>query len=209
MAQTQIVRACGTPWSVEPTPGFFPDFSHANDHCFDSTTRSRLCRPGYGRRQARWATAGRGHPGETRGAPGGWRKREIRGRPPTKKQSSAASMLLASCIDANAEGLAELFMDDASIVDPDGNTTRGKAAVAEMYATAFQATPGLKVETKVDEMNFLTPDVRGCKDNRNSRPPRAMPLNSTSSVSSWSARRQVADRRDSRVCGSPGRHLTL
>ena len=60
---------------------------------------------------------------------------------------------------ANAEALAELFLDDASIVDPDGNATRGKAAVAEMYATAFQATPGLKVATKVDEVNFLTPDV--------------------------------------------------
>ncbi len=60
---------------------------------------------------------------------------------------------------ANAEALAELFLDDASIVDPDGTATRGKAAVAEMYATAFQATPGLKVETKVDEIQFLTPDV--------------------------------------------------
>ena len=60
---------------------------------------------------------------------------------------------------ANAEGLAELFLDDASIIDPDGNETRGKAAVAEMYATAFQETPGLKVESKVDEVRFLTPDV--------------------------------------------------
>jgi len=60
---------------------------------------------------------------------------------------------------ANAEGLADLFLDDASIVDPDGNTTRGKAAVAEMYATAFQANPGLKVESKVEEVQFLTPDV--------------------------------------------------
>ena len=55
-------------------------------------------------------------------------------------------MLLRSLYSsANAEALAELFLHDASIVDPDGNTTRGKAAVAEMYATAFQATPGLKV----------------------------------------------------------------
>ncbi len=60
---------------------------------------------------------------------------------------------------ANAEGLAELFIDDASIVDPDGNETRGRAAVAEMYATAFQENPGLKVNSKVDEVRFLTPDV--------------------------------------------------
>jgi uncharacterized protein (TIGR02246 family) len=60
---------------------------------------------------------------------------------------------------ANAEALAELFLDDASIVDPDGGATRGKGAVAEMYATAFQATPGLKLEPKVEEIQFLTPDV--------------------------------------------------
>ena len=60
---------------------------------------------------------------------------------------------------ANAEALAELFLDDASIIDPDGNETRGKAAVAEMYAAAFQESPGLKVESKVDEVRFLTPDV--------------------------------------------------
>jgi uncharacterized protein (TIGR02246 family) len=60
---------------------------------------------------------------------------------------------------ANAEGLADLFIDDASIIDPEGVETRGKAAVAEMYATAFQQSPGLKVNTKVDEVRFLTPDV--------------------------------------------------
>ena len=60
---------------------------------------------------------------------------------------------------ANAEGLAELFIDDASIIDPDGTETRGKAAVAEMYATAFQQSPGLKVQSKVEEVRFLTPDV--------------------------------------------------
>jgi uncharacterized protein (TIGR02246 family) len=85
----------------------------------------------------------------------------------SKPAPSAEEKLIIDGVDAfaklyssaNAEGLAELFLDDASIVDPDGNTTRGKAAVAEMYSTAFQATPGLKVESKVDEVNFLTPDV--------------------------------------------------
>ena len=60
---------------------------------------------------------------------------------------------------ANAEALAELFLDDASIIDPDGTETRGKATVAEMYAAAFQASPGLKVQSRVDEVRFLTPDV--------------------------------------------------
>jgi len=60
---------------------------------------------------------------------------------------------------ANAEGLAELFQDDASIIDPEGNTTRGKPAIAEMYATAFQEAPGLKIDSKIAEVKFLTPDV--------------------------------------------------
>jgi uncharacterized protein (TIGR02246 family) len=60
---------------------------------------------------------------------------------------------------ANAEALARLFHEDASIIDPDGNETRGKAAVAEMYAAAFQESPGLKVQSRVDEVRFLTPDV--------------------------------------------------
>ncbi len=59
----------------------------------------------------------------------------------------------------NAEGLVELFLDDASIIDPGGNETRGKAAVAEMYATAFQQNPGLKIQSKIEEVRFLTPDV--------------------------------------------------
>jgi uncharacterized protein (TIGR02246 family) len=60
---------------------------------------------------------------------------------------------------ADAQGLAELFLDDAVLVDPEGNETKGKAALAQMYAAAFQESPGLKLETKVQEVRFLTPDV--------------------------------------------------
>jgi len=61
--------------------------------------------------------------------------------------------------DANGAALAELFLDDGTIVDPEGNATRGKAAIAAMYAASFQDTPGLKVEPNVEEIRFLTPDV--------------------------------------------------
>jgi len=60
---------------------------------------------------------------------------------------------------ANGEAIAGLFLDDATIVDPEGKATRGKAAIAEMYAAAFQEAPGLKVEPNVEEIRFLTPDV--------------------------------------------------
>jgi uncharacterized protein (TIGR02246 family) len=60
---------------------------------------------------------------------------------------------------ANAQAMGELFLDDCSLVDPDGNATRGKAAVVALYATSFQETPGLKVEPSVEEVRFLTPEV--------------------------------------------------
>jgi uncharacterized protein (TIGR02246 family) len=61
--------------------------------------------------------------------------------------------------DANAAALADLFLDDGTIVDPDGAATRGKAAIAEMYAGSFQETPGLKIEPTVEASRFFTPDV--------------------------------------------------
>jgi uncharacterized protein (TIGR02246 family) len=60
---------------------------------------------------------------------------------------------------ANTEALAGMFIDDAEVIDPDGDTTRGKAAIAEMYAASFQNSPGIKVEPKVEEIRFLTADV--------------------------------------------------
>ncbi len=45
------------------------------------------------------------------------------------------------------------------MIDPEGNETRGKAAVAEMYAGSFQENPGLKLESQVAEVRFITPDV--------------------------------------------------
>jgi uncharacterized protein (TIGR02246 family) len=59
--------------------------------------------------------------------------------------------------DLNA--LAANFTNDANVVDSAGETTRGKAAVVEMYASSFEESPGLNLEPKVEEIRFLTPDV--------------------------------------------------
>jgi len=61
--------------------------------------------------------------------------------------------------EANAAALAELFLDDGMIVDPEGKATRGKAAIAAMYAGSFQESPGVKVEPTVEAVRFLTADV--------------------------------------------------
>ncbi len=42
---------------------------------------------------------------------------------------------------ADAKALADFFTDDVVVTDPEGVETRGKAAVAEMYAGAFQENP--------------------------------------------------------------------
>ena len=60
---------------------------------------------------------------------------------------------------ADAKALAEFFTDDVVVIDPEGTETRGKAAVTEMYASSFQENPGLKLESEVAEVRFITPDV--------------------------------------------------
>jgi uncharacterized protein (TIGR02246 family) len=60
---------------------------------------------------------------------------------------------------ADAKILNDFFTDDVVLVDPQGTETRGKAAVASMYAASFQETPGLRLESRVREVRYLTPDV--------------------------------------------------
>jgi uncharacterized protein (TIGR02246 family) len=57
------------------------------------------------------------------------------------------------------KALAESFTEDADVVDTEGESTRGRGAVAEMYASTIEETPGLRLEPKVEEVRFLTPDV--------------------------------------------------
>jgi uncharacterized protein (TIGR02246 family) len=57
------------------------------------------------------------------------------------------------------KALAACFAEEANVVDSAGESTRGKAAVVEMYAAALEENPNLKLEPKVEEIRFLTPDV--------------------------------------------------
>jgi uncharacterized protein (TIGR02246 family) len=60
---------------------------------------------------------------------------------------------------ADAKALSGFFTDEVVLIDPEETETRGKAAVAEMYARSFQENPGLKLESQVAEVRFITPDV--------------------------------------------------
>jgi uncharacterized protein (TIGR02246 family) len=57
------------------------------------------------------------------------------------------------------KALAAFFTDEANIVDSSGETLRGKPAIVDMYASAFQENPRLQLESKLQEIQFLTPDV--------------------------------------------------
>jgi uncharacterized protein (TIGR02246 family) len=57
------------------------------------------------------------------------------------------------------KALAACFADEANVVDSAGESTRGKSAVVEMYASSLEENPNLKLEPKVQEVRFLTPDV--------------------------------------------------
>jgi uncharacterized protein (TIGR02246 family) len=57
------------------------------------------------------------------------------------------------------KALAACFSDEANVIDSAGEATRGKPAIVDMYASAFDENPNLKLEPKVEEIRFLTPDV--------------------------------------------------
>ena len=85
----------------------------------------------------------------------------------TVAAASAEEKPIRELVDAFAKAystpdlkaLAAFFTDEANVVDSAGETTRGKSAIVEMYASAFEENPRLKLEPKVEEIRFLTPDV--------------------------------------------------
>lgn len=59
----------------------------------------------------------------------------------------------------DAQALAALYTEDAAVVDSSGEATRGREAIAAMYAQGFAEAPGLKIEASVETVRKLTPDV--------------------------------------------------
>ena len=79
--------------------------------------------------------------------------------PEEKAVMAAIGVFSKTYSEGDHATLASYFTDDAVIVDPEGNETRGKAAIGEMYGASFQENPGLKLESEVAEVRFITPDV--------------------------------------------------
>lgn len=79
--------------------------------------------------------------------------------PEQKAVADAVEAFSKAYSAADTKALGELFTDEVVVIDPDGVETRGKAAAIEMYAASFQENPGLKLESRVAEVRFITPDV--------------------------------------------------
>src|SRR4051812_9465000 len=59
----------------------------------------------------------------------------------------------------NAAGVADAFAEDATLVDLDGGTVRGKEAIGAQFAAGFAESSGYTLEPTIDSIRFLTPDV--------------------------------------------------
>jgi uncharacterized protein (TIGR02246 family) len=60
----------------------------------------------------------------------------------------------------NAAALADLFADDATMVDADGNTvSKGKAAIAAKFAAGFAETSNYTLESTAESIRYITPEV--------------------------------------------------
>ena len=60
---------------------------------------------------------------------------------------------------ADSKALSDLLTDDAEVIDSSGDATRGRVEVASMYADSFQGAKGLKLESSIESIRFITPDV--------------------------------------------------
>ena len=75
----------------------------------------------------------------------------------------AITDLLASFVKAynakDAKAIADLFTPDAEVEDEDGEVTRGRDAIVERFARAFEEDGGGTLTVNTDSLRFLGTDV--------------------------------------------------
>ncbi|QEH38438.1 SnoaL-like domain protein [Aquisphaera giovannonii] len=79
--------------------------------------------------------------------------------PEQKAVADALAAFVKAYNSGDTKALSAFFTEDLVLIDPENDETRGKAAVGEMYAAAFRDNAGLKLESRADEVRFITPDV--------------------------------------------------
>jgi uncharacterized protein (TIGR02246 family) len=73
-------------------------------------------------------------------------------------QAATAAFVKASNA-GDAKAIAALFTEDAESIDEDGTLVQGRQAIEDSFAQTFAASPGGKMEIKIDSLRFLSPDV--------------------------------------------------
>jgi uncharacterized protein (TIGR02246 family) len=77
-----------------------------------------------------------------------------------EKAIQAATASFVKAYNAgDAKAIAALFTDDAESIDEDGTQVQGRQAIGNSFAETFAASPGSKMELKIDSRRFLSPDV--------------------------------------------------
>jgi uncharacterized protein (TIGR02246 family) len=56
---------------------------------------------------------------------------------------------------ADAKGVANLFTEDAELVDENGNVTHGRAAIEALFVAAFEAKPGATMSIEVNSIRSI------------------------------------------------------
>ncbi len=79
---------------------------------------------------------------------------------PREKGIREAEMAFAKAFNAgDVKALSQLFVEEAEIVDEEGNVIKGRAAIADQFTQSFEDDPKQKIAVEVESIRFLTPDL--------------------------------------------------
>ena len=81
------------------------------------------------------------------------------GTPLGRRAPEAAAAFVRAYNAWDTRALAELFTDDAEIINEYGRTIQGREAIAAQFASAFDANPGERIEIHDQSIRFLGPDI--------------------------------------------------
>lgn len=84
---------------------------------------------------------------------------KVASNPQEKPIRDLLATFVKAYTDANVAAITEVFSDDALVVDTAGNEVKGKKAIGEMYGNSLQESPGLRLESELKDIRFITPDV--------------------------------------------------
>jgi uncharacterized protein (TIGR02246 family) len=79
---------------------------------------------------------------------------------PDEKAILAATEAFIKAYNAgDAKAIAELYTDDAELIDEDGGIIEGRPAIQEVYASLFKENPGDKIEVQAQSLKFFGGDA--------------------------------------------------